>query len=186
MINVSINNVIGELADKLKSVNTDDMLYQIVFVNILPVMRHRVHVEGLASDGSSIGTYSEGYIKVRTGNYPETVISKGKNKGQFRDKKSKGQAGVFTKGKSKGQPRPVYNYPNDSKVILSLTRQMQQDMNAFKTDNGWGIGYSNELNYNKAIWNETRYGVVIWNLSDKEKDIVRLVSEEYINNALNG
>lgn len=184
MINININNELSDLADRLKSVDMNTLLRE-VSVNVLPQIRYRVHVEGKAADGSSIGTYSKGYMKVRTGNYPETIVTRGKNKGQFRDKKSKGQAGVFTKGKSKGSPRPTYNRTTDTDVILSLTRQMENDMIVIPNDNGCGIGYSNELNYNKAVWNEGKYKKDIWNLSDNEINTVRSVSENFINKELN-
>lgn len=184
MINISINNTLDVLSDKLKSFDTDRLLTEVA-VNVLPVMRYRVHVEGKASDGSPIGIYSKGYMKVRTGNYPETTIIKGKNAGQFRDKKKKGQAGVFTKGVNKGQPRPTYNRSTDSTVILSLTRQMENDMKVIKTDNGYGIGYSNQFNYNKAVWNEIRYKKNIWSLSESESNIIQTESEKFINNSLN-
>jgi len=184
MINISINNELSDLADKLKSVDMNTLLRELA-VNVLPDIRHRVHVEGKAEDGSAIGTYSKGYMKIRTGNYPETVISRGKNKGQYREKKSKGQAGIFTKGNHKGNPRPTYNRTTDTGVILSLTRQMENDMIVIPTDNGYGIGYSNELNYNKAVWNEKKYKKSIWNLSTDETNTVRSVAEEFINKELN-
>ena len=180
MIDISINSVIGDLADKLKSVDTDTMLKEIA-VNVLPEIRERVHVRGEASDESQIGTYSDGYMRVRTGNYPETVITRGKNKGQFREKKEKeGQAGYFTKGRSMGKARSRYNWPNDSKVILALTGKMQGQMIEIKTDNGWGIGYTNESDYNKAIWNELRYKKDIWSLSIEELNIMESTAERYI------
>lgn len=184
MINISINDALGELSDRLNSFDKDELCRQIA-VNILPEMRDRVHVQGKAADGSQIGTYSKGYMKVRTGNYPETVITRGSNKGQFREKKTKGEAGVFTKGRNKGKPRPTYNWSTDNKVILSLTRQMQQDMKVIQTDNGYGIGYSNEFNYNKAIWNQTRYNKDIWSLSVEELNIMESTAEQYVNNKLN-
>lgn len=184
MINISIPFSVDAVILNLNSIDKDSMLKEIAS-NVMPMIRMRVHEQGKDSDGSPIGTYSKGYMKVRTGNYPETVITKGKNTGQFRDKKKKGQAGVFTKGANKGQPRPTYNRSTDSTVILSLTRQMENDMQVIKTDNGYGIGYSNQLNYNKAIWNEIRYKKDIWSLSVEELNVMESIAERYINNALN-
>lgn len=189
MIEISINNAIGELAEKLKSIDKDALL-RIIANEEIRMIRRRVHVEGKASDGSQIGTYSKGYMTLRTGGY--------KNKG-------KSNAGYYTKGNSAvydiksrkaakyHSPRKVsgssmrimYNWPNDPKVILALTRKMQQQMVVLKTDNGWGIGYTNEDDYNKAIWNETRYKKAIWNLTEEEADLVKKASEEYINLKLN-
>ncbi len=77
------------------------------------------------------------------------------------------------------------NWANDPQVILALTRKMQQQMVVSKTDNGWGIGYTNRDDYNKAIWNEARYKKAIWDLSEKEIGILKKEAEEYINQKLN-
>jgi hypothetical protein len=124
-------------------------------------------------------------MKVRTGNYPETVLKSGKNKGNFREKKTKGQAGVFTKGKRKGDPRPAYNRTTDTTVILSLTSDMEKHLRAIKLDNGYGIGYSNEFDYNKAVWNQARYKKPIWELSVEELNLMESIAERYINERLN-
>jgi hypothetical protein len=129
-------------------------------------------------------------MTLRTGEY--------KNKG-------KSNAGYYTKGNSAvydiksrkaakyhssrkvtgSSMRTMYNWPNDPKIILALTRKMQQQMVVLKTDNGWGIGYTNQDDYNKAIWNEARYKKAIWNLSEEEADLVQKEAEEYINLKLN-
>lgn len=185
MIDISIPFSVDAVILNLNSIDKDSMLREIAS-SVMPMMKDRVHKQGRDADGSPIGTYSKDYMKVRTGNYPETVLKRGKNKGQFRLKKEKeGQAGYFTKGPNKGQPRPRYNRSTDSAVILSLTRQMENDMQVIKTDNGYGIGYSNQLNYNKAVWNEIRYKKDIWGLSVEELNIMESIAERYINNALN-
>ena len=148
-------------------------------------IQKRVHTEGKASDGSQIGEYSKGYMKVRTGNYPENAIKRGKNKGTFKEKKSqaKAEAGVFTKGKNKGQPRPVYNRENNRRVILSLSSHMEQDFaetQPVPVQNGYGIGFTEEFNYNKAIWNEERYGKKIWDLTNDEIQLAEDIVNEYI------
>lgn len=185
MIDISIPFSVDAVILNLNSIDKDSMLREIAS-SVMPMMKDRVHKQSRDADGSPIGTYSKGYMKVRTGNYPETVLKRGKNKGLFREKKVKeGQAGYFTKGPNKGQPRPRYNRTTDSAVILSLTRQMENDMQVIKTDNGYGIGYSNQLNYNKAVWNEIRYKKDIWSLSVEELNVMESIAERYINNALN-
>lgn len=164
MIEISIPDSVDAVIINLNAFDKDAMLREIA-VNIMPMIRKRVHVDGLDADGSQIGTYTKEYMKVRTGNFQENTITRGKNK---------------------GQARPAYNRSADTKVILSLTSQMEQDMQVIKTDNGYGIGYSNEFNYNKAMWNEKRYKKNIWNLSADELDIMEAISERYIIEKLNG
>jgi hypothetical protein len=176
MITFNISGL-DEFRDKLAGLDMDALCFEIA-TSLNPDIRHRVHTEGLAADGSEIGAYSEGYMKVRTGNYDEGERYKrdskktGKKAGDFKDRKGKGGAGVFNRGAKKGQPRPVYNRTDKTEVVLSLSRQMENDMKNtgnIPVEGGYGIGYSNEHNYNKAMWVEETYGKKIWDFTEKEK-----------------
>lgn len=94
------------------------------------------------------------------------------------------QIGTYSPSYMKVRAR--HNRSSDTNVMLSLTRQMENDMVAIKTGNGWGIGYTNELNYNKAIWNENRYGKPIWELSVNELNIMEEIANKYIEKLFNG
>jgi hypothetical protein len=184
MITVNISGF-EEIRNKIASIDMDRLCYDVAST-LKDKIKHRVHVEGLASDGSPIGTYSKGYMNVRTGNYEETRLKSGKNKGKFREEKSqaKAQAGVFTKGPRKGQSRPVYNRGTKENIVLSLTRQMEKDMDAtnpIPIESGYGIGYSNDFNYDKAIWNKARYGKKIWSLTQKENQLAQKIVSKYVN-----
>lgn len=136
-----------------------------VALAVLPELRHRVHVDGKDSAGNQIGNYSAGYMKLRTGNYGNSgKISRGANKGKLKD------AGKFTKGLNikvfgtivqdtpkAGLARPQYHRDADPKVILSLTWQMENDLSVVEVPTGYGIGYHNDFNYQKAIWCEETY-----------------------------
>ncbi|MDR1762764.1 MAG: hypothetical protein LBR64_02235 [Dysgonamonadaceae bacterium] len=181
MITIQVNGL-DELIAKIGSIDMDAITLDVAST-LKSEIKHRIHTEGRAADGGLIGTYSAGYMKVRTGNYDETRIKSGKNKGQFREKKTAGQAGVFTRGTRKGQARPVYNRGNDNRVILSLTRTMEKDMDAthpMKIENGFGIGFTNEANYMKALWNDNRYGRTIYSLTENEKQLVEEVVHNYL------
>ena len=110
-----------------------------VATDVLALLKPRIHEDGLAADGSAIGTYSKEYLKIRTGAYRNNVATKGKNKGE----KKKGTAGVKSKGPNVGKPRPTYHWPADPKIIVALTRQLQNDWAVLATPRGWGIGFNN-------------------------------------------
>ena len=94
-------------------------------------------------------------------------------------------AGVFSKGKNKGEARPKYQRDASSKVILSLTRQMENSMILVPFENGCGIGYSSEENFNKSQWCEETYGKKkIFYLTQEERDLAVLKGQEYINETL--
>ncbi|MDR2003949.1 MAG: hypothetical protein LBQ74_13030 [Prevotella sp.] len=190
MIYVSVNDAIGEMSNDFKSIDVDAML-RAVASNILPKMRKRVHVEGLDADGSQIGTYSAAYMKVRTGNYGNSgkkdsgFFTKGKS--AVYDTKSK-KAVKYEANKKTGSSgssmRPKYNRGDDPKVILSLTSQMEQHLTVIQISDGYGLGYENEFDYNKAVWNETRYKKSIWGLSVEELDNMEDTINEFLNAAL--
>jgi len=149
---------ISEFVLKLNNLDTDNMLLEIA-TDLKAEIRKRVHVRGETADGSKIGTYSEEYMKVRTNDFKSKTVARGVRK---------------------GQKRPVHNRDNSRKVILSLTRQMESGLSVIKTEGGYGIGHSNSHNYDKAIWNEERYGKPIWDLSEKEKQMAENIVEKYV------
>lgn len=175
MITVVTNfdNVISDELDKIRGFDANRMcLIQAEY--IAGEWRKRIHQDGLAADGSQIGTYSPGYMKVRTGNYPNKGVYKsGKRKGEQKD------SGVYTKGKNKGRPRIKYNRTADTDVVASLTRQMESDMKAFPLESGAAVGYSNDRNFQKSQWVENTYKKKIFDLTDaEEKEVMRIADEE--------
>ncbi|TWW08728.1 hypothetical protein E3A20_21440 [Planctomyces bekefii] len=164
-------------------VDADDMT-RTMASTATALIRDRVHEKGLAADGTPIGTYSEGYMKVRTGDYGNSgVKTKGKNAGEKKD------SGAYTKGAKAGSPRPRYNRSTDTKVILSLTRQMENDLaicatDPIKVDGGYGIGFQNKDNFEKARWCEDTYKKSIYRLTSSEKDVMDQIRNEHIKNAL--
>jgi hypothetical protein len=167
----NIAEVIGIKLGKIRELKQNpDPVLRTVALAVLPELVVRVHQKGKDAEGGQIGTYSPGYMKVRTGNYPGTQLKRGANKGNFRDKKTAGQAGVFTKGDKKGSPRPVYNRSSDTTVILSLTRQMENDTSVIDTETGYGIGYINPDNFKKAMYCEETYNKKILSKLTKEEE----------------
>ena len=160
MIEFNVSGL-NEVVSKLNEFDTDKMLYEIA-VDVRGEIGKRVHERGENSDGSQIGTYSKGYMKVRTDGFQSPKIARGKRK---------------------GQKRPVFNRENSKKVILSLTSQMERDLAGtppIKTERGYGIGFSNPDNYDKARWNEDRYGKPIWEVSEKEMQMAKNIVEKHI------
>lgn len=193
-VNSNSGSVLKLRLQKLKELQSNfDEVARAAANAVLPELRNRVHVQGKASDGNQIGTYSKGYMAVRTGNFGN---SKRKRDGSFKEQKKKGDAGTFTKGSNKiplandggilkqskiGLNRPVYNRSSDTKVILSLTRMMEEDLKVMPSGNGYGIGYSNSDNYNKAIWNEATYGKkILTKLTAEEVQLVKTTVEDFL------
>jgi hypothetical protein len=74
------------------------------------------------------------------------------------------------------------NRTSDSKVILSLTRQMEQDFSVVAGENGsYGLGYKNKINFDKAEWLEEKYFKTIFSLTEQEKKLIPKIIETEIN-----
>lgn len=157
---VLVNALKEQLADVL---NPKSTLYRQVAIELTPLVHQRIHVDGKAADGKQIGQYTNAYLAIRTGNFGNSAkFKKGKNKGNNKD------AGSFTKGEGKGSSRPKYNRTGDRKVILSLTRQLENDYAVIAIEDGWGIGFHNAFNALKARANQERYNRPIYDLSADE------------------
>jgi hypothetical protein len=191
MISFSSNlqNVMTRLSATLQSIDTAGMSKEMA-TTAVGMMRDRIHVQGKASDGSGIGTYSAGYVKVRTGNFGNSArVSRGKNKGNPKN------AGTYVRGVNKGKPRPKYNRSGGTDVILSLTREMENDFGAFQGNKGWwAIGFIRNPNRSKkgtfthvdiAENAERIYGKHIYSLSVDEQTAVDSVVDRYVVNAFN-
>ncbi len=177
-LNSNISEVFGEIALRIGTIR--ETVLRDVATSMQPVVRDRIHTEGKAADGSDIGTYSKEYMSVRTGQYKSNgEVTKGKKKGEIR------REGVYSKGEKKGTQRPKFNRTSDTKVILSLTRQMESDFSVQPTDDGYGLGYNNSINFDKATWAEARYKKKIFALTDQEKEMVIEIANTYSNNILN-
>ena len=179
-----LNKIANAANKKLAREGIDQMLREVA-TTLAAEVRERVHEQGLDSNGQAIGTYSTGYMVKRTGSYKNA----GKNDAGFATKGSKSVFSIKKKKavKTKKSKRILYNRTNDTKVILSLTRQMENDFstgaknkNVSKISGGYGIGWKNEINFKKAEWNETRYKKKIFNLTAGEKDLALKLANEII------
>lgn len=53
-----------------------------------------------------------------------------------------------------------YQRSSDPKIIVSLTRQLENDWSVIATAQGYGIGFKNKFNLQKARWVEAQKGVI--------------------------
>ena len=162
-ITTNFDEVIAGVTAKLNMLD-GQRICMAMAMGVIDRMHKRIHQDGIDADGNPIGTYSECYMKVRTGNY--------------------GDAGLQRRGKNKGKPRPLYNRDADSKVIASLTRQMENAMTVIPLVNGAGIGYHDELSYNKSKWVENTYGKDIFALTDDERALAVEIAKDETNKIL--
>jgi hypothetical protein len=72
-----------------------------------------------------------------------------------------------------------------TKVIVSLTRQLENNWSVLETTNGYGIGFTNPFNADKLKWVAEMKGKVIAELSTSELDYAFERVNELVSNALN-
>ena len=180
----------------LKNLSDNDKMLRTVASSVLDLMKKRIHTDGKDAEGNQIGTYSKGYMVLRMGSFQNAGRNKkGKNIGKLKDAgvftdktiRLDKQTGVFTGEDKVGKARPKYNRGSDTKVILSLTRQMENDMKVVAIKSGsYGIGFSNKLNFDKSQWCEKTYKKEgkIYALSSEEVDAVNLIVQKFVKDAI--
>lgn len=77
-----------------------------------------------------------------------------------------------------------YSRSADKKIIVSLTRQLENDWSVLGTQRGYGIGFKNPLNTQKARWVEENKGKKIFNLSKPEFDFAIARINDLVSEAL--
>lgn len=155
----------SQLNEELKQKLDIKELLRPVAEDLLSEMQHRIHVEGKGENDQPIGSYSNQYLKFRNGAYKNSL---------------KNDAGFFTKGKNAvydiktkkaiklkntkenkhlgDTMREHYKRGWDPKIVVSLSRALEEDWSVVPTDRGWGIGFKNIHNAQKMRWVEERKG----------------------------
>lgn len=92
-----------------------------------------------------------------------------------------GQLGTYSNAYLKIRQRKPYNRNSDPKVILSLTRQMENDFSvvAKQTKSGYGLGFKNSVNFEKATWLQKRYGR-FYRLDANQLKLLRDTTDQFI------
>lgn len=94
------------------------------------------------------------------------------------------QIGTYSKGYMRTREKKYKRKP-DTKVIISLTRQLENDYSVIATEKGYAIGFINKFNKQKSEWVEATYGKKIFNLTTSEREYVQEAIQSRINHALN-
>jgi len=96
-----------------------------------------------------------------------------------------GAIGNYSNAYLKARQSKPYNRTGDTKIIVSLTRQLENDWSVIATDKGYGIGFKNPFNFQKARWVEEGKGKRIFDLTQDEQVYATEYLNELISDALN-
>lgn len=144
-LKTNLPEVTERLRQKLTKLADNEYLLRPVCVDLIDLMTKRIHMDGIASDGTPIGTYSSGYLRYRQ--------------------------------------KPPNNRIKDSKVVVSLTRQLENDWSVIATKNGYGIGFKNSFNLQKGRWVEAIKKPFL-TLTASELKYAQLRFDQLVNEAL--
>lgn len=145
VLKTNLPQLTAEITANFELLTSRDYIPRAIAFDMLDSITQRVHINGIASDGGQIGTYSTDYLALREHKYKRS---------------------------------------SDPKVIVSLTRQLENDWSVIATDNGYGLGFKNSLNLQKAEWVEEQKGKPIWDLTAEEQRMVDEIVTKLIDDAL--
>lgn len=141
----NIGEVTDRIKEKLGKLADKEYIPRTLSFDLIDLMTKRIHIDGVAADGTTIGTYNKDYLSLR---------------------------------------QRKFSRSNDSKIIVSLTRQLENDWNVIATDQGYGIGFLNSHNFDKARWVEANKGKKIFSLSAPEQQYVNDTVTQLVQDAL--
>lgn len=139
-VNTNLEQVNALIKAKVQQLGNPETVLRPLCFDLIDLMTKRIHVDGVASNGSDIGSYSNPYLKLRQKKFQRSA---------------------------------------DKKVIVSLTRQLENNWSVIATPIGYGIGFLNPFNLQKARWVEATKGKTIFSLSDSETQYaIRFINEK--------
>jgi len=140
-----LSQFVVQLQGKLEVLKNREYLLRPVAFGVIDLIQKRIHIDGKASDGNAIGTYSSAYVR------------------GLRKKNNRGSS---------------------TKVIISLTRQLENNYAVIATPKGYGIGFLNAFDYNKSQWVEATYGKPIFALTTEEHQYALDYITDLVNQAI--
>ena len=194
MIKIKVSSQLDSV-DNVSKLFNPDLYLRPVAIEMIPIMAERIHDRGEDSNEEQIGTYSDAYMVVRTGSYQNAEkLKKGKNAGKqknagFTTKTSIQIAAdkrVFLDISEMKIKRQAYNRSSDTKVVVSLTRQLENDYAVIGTTTGWSIGFNNKINYQKAEWVEKTYNKKIFKFTPEEREKAKEKINREVQKIING
>ena len=157
-------NEFMSLIDKINGAIKSEQNQRVALTTTLAVHKQRIFVNGMDANGARIGTYGTNPISISKKNQARQT-----GKTYFK-------AGYAEYKKDIGK--------NPGYVILNNFGQMQADYGIVRGSQGFGFGFQNSVNADKAGWNTDKYEKEIFMLSDSELDVFANTLVTQLNQAL--
>src|ERR1043165_4669357 len=150
--------------DKINAVVRSEQNMRVALTTVLAIHKQRIFADGIDANGSKIGTY---------GTKPISVA---------RDKQARNTGKTYFKGGWSEYKRAIGKNPGF--VNLRNTDQMMIDYSLVQSGQQFGFGFQNTINGSKSGWMTDKYSKEIFQLSDKELDVLGNVLVNQLNQAL--
>ena len=190
----NMGDVIRNLTIDLKTTTDPNKLSRVGAEQLIGDMIRRIHYEGLSGNGGLIGNYSTEPIYVslnafvrKKGKVVKSATGKPIGGGKIlRGKGKNSESDVFDNGKKRKSRYFEQGYleyhdemGNGTKVNLTLTGQLSNDLQVAPAGKYFGLGFSQ---YGMRIYPglENHFNVFIWIPTNDEKDRVMVALEDYI------
>lgn len=95
-------------------------------------------------------------------------------------------AQIGTYSKKYMEVRKEFGRGSDTKVIASLTRQLENDYAVNGTSSGWAIGFNNALSVEKRNTVERRFRKEIWKFTPEEREKAKEKINREVQKIING
>lgn len=177
--NSNANKVVLNIENKLKKASDVSSLQRIVGSYLWASNWDRI-TQGIAVNGSAIGSYSNRPMYVNPNLSPKKFAPMGKN-GQVKFKNGRPHRTKYFIGyrEFRGQiGRDI------TKVNLQLTGRLRLDWILNQQGSNWVIGWRSKYGALVSRGNEQRFGKLIFGISKKDQEQIVLIQNEFIKKAL--
>lgn len=187
MATINPNNLKDKITEAIiRSLEAQQKVVILGMNNLRADMFERIFDQGIASDGSKIGSYSTTPIYVSKKSSTSQVRSsslspKGKNSNDPKFANGKDRKSQYFAGGYKEYRGTVGR--QTEKVDLRLTGSLQLSIQLGQIENGQTLAFNNEDQLSKAAGNEKRFGKVIFDPSKEEVDRLTALWEKEVTEA---
>jgi len=157
------NELIG-LIDRVNNAIRSERVMRIAVSSVLSIHKPRIFEKGTDASNTKIGVYGTNPISISKKNQAKQTGKTYFKSGYAEYKKDIGR--------------------NPGFVILRNTDQMMIDYGMIVTGGQFGLGFQNELNYNKSIWMQEKYDKQIFGHNDQELQVLTDVLTFEVNRSI--
>jgi hypothetical protein len=175
----NLSEVMSKLAHRIATLKETSQLQRTVGSYLLASNVRRIHTEGISVSGSGIGNYnSTDPLYVNPKSSPKKFKPSGnpEKPKNVKDRKTK----YFKSYKAFRQAVGA----ESSFVNLELTHRLRKDWALGKEGNDWVLGFKSKKEGLIARGNELRFRKRIWGVTQRDRDEIKVITEDFVNKVI--